>query len=146
MRSEGLVLFVARSKTDQAGQGQAVYVHRSDDEILCPLRAVIRLAEFCPEDVPLQGPLFPVHCGADAAVSKRTMLGRLHEALRCLGEPSQLFGLHSLRSGGATAACAAGVSERMIKVHGRWVSDVVRLYMCALPSDRWAVSSAMQSR
>ena len=34
-----------------------------------------------------------------------------------LGFPSRLFGLHSLRSGGATAAANAGVNDRLFKVH-----------------------------
>lgn len=145
VRPAGLVIFVARSKTDQAGQGHFGYLHHAEDEVLCPLRALRRFVDFCPEDRPLRGPVFAVHPGADRAVSKSTMLIRLHRALDAVGQNSELFGLHSLRSGGATAACAAGVPERMIKVHGRWVSDVVRLYMCALPADRWAVSAAMQA-
>ena len=103
------------------------------------------IANFEPEGRPLQGPLFPVHQNAAAPLSKRTMLGRLHRALAAEGYPSNLFGLHSLRSGGATAASAAGVPERLIKIQGRWVSDVVRLYTCALPSERWQVSAAMQA-
>ena len=35
-----------------------------------------------------------------------------------LGFPSRLFGLHSLRSGGATAAANAGINDRLIKRHG----------------------------
>ena len=97
VRSDGLVLFVAKSKTDQAGQGQFVYLYHSDDEVLCPMRAVIRLAEFMPEGEPCTGPLFAVLEGADAAISKRTMLVRLHRALQSLGQPSELFGLHSLQ-------------------------------------------------
>ena len=33
------------------------------------------------------------------------------------------FGLHSLRSGGATAAEAAGVEDRLFKKHARWKSE-----------------------
>ena len=33
------------------------------------------------------------------------------------------YGLHSLRSGGASAAANKGVKDRMFKRHGRWVSD-----------------------
>ena len=40
-----------------------------------------------------------------------------------LGYPAKLFGLHSLRSGGATAAANAGVTDRLFKRHGRWRSD-----------------------
>lgn len=145
VRDRGLVIYVARSKTDQAGQGQYVFVSCAEDEALCPLRAIRRLAEFQPRDCPLQGPMFPVHQDAAAPVSKRTMLGRLHRALAAEGLPSQLFGLHSLRSGGATAASIGGVPERLIKIQGRWVSDVVRLYTCALPSERWQASAAMQA-
>ena len=36
---------------------------------------------------------------------------------------TKLFGLHSLRSGGATAAANAGVNDRLFKRHGRWRSD-----------------------
>lgn len=33
------------------------------------------------------------------------------------------IGLHSLRSGGATAAANSGVNDRCWKRHGRWKSD-----------------------
>ena len=29
------------------------------------------------------------------------------------------------------------------EAHGRWVSDVVRVYTCALPDELWQVSAAM---
>ena len=40
-----------------------------------------------------------------------------------LGYPKNLFGLHSLRAGGASAAANAGVSDRLFKRHGRWKTD-----------------------
>ena len=40
-----------------------------------------------------------------------------------LGYSTELFGLHSLRSGGATAVANAGVNDRLFKRHGRWSSD-----------------------
>ena len=70
------------------------------------------------------------------------MLTRLHRRLQSLGLPSELFGLHSMRSGGATAAAQQDVPERLIKIHGR-TSDTVRVYTCAVPADRWATSVAM---
>ena len=33
------------------------------------------------------------------------------------------YGLHSLRSGGATSAAKYGVPDRLFKRHGRWRSD-----------------------
>ena len=40
-----------------------------------------------------------------------------------LGFPSRLFGLHSLRSGGAIAAANPGVNDKPFKRHGRWRTD-----------------------
>ena len=34
--------------------------------------------------------------------------------------------MHSLRSGGATAAAAAGISDRLFKKHGRWRSETAK--------------------
>ena len=39
-------------------------------------------------------------------------------------EPNLNLGLHSLRSGGASAAARSDVNERCIKRHGRWKSDL----------------------
>ena len=40
-----------------------------------------------------------------------------------LGMDPKLFGMHSLRAGGATAAANAGVPVRLFKRHGRWRSE-----------------------
>ena len=46
--------------------------------------------------------------------------------MKLLGEngfnPKQ-FGLHSLRSGGASAAGNNGINDRLFKRHGRWKSE-----------------------
>ena len=44
-------------------------------------------------------------------------------ALEDIGLDKKKFGLHSLRSGGATAAAAAGIPDRIFKKHGRWKSE-----------------------
>ena len=49
------------------------------------------------------------------------------ECIQGLGYDHREYGLHSLRSGGATAiANCEGVSERLLKIHGRWKSDVAK--------------------
>ena len=45
------------------------------------------------------------------------------QAFARLGYPIHLFGLHSLRAGGASAAANAGVRDRLFKRHGRGKSD-----------------------
>lgn len=37
-----------------------------------------------------------------------------------------MYGLHSFRSGGATAAALSGVPDRVFKKHGRWKSDMAK--------------------
>ena len=43
--------------------------------------------------------------------------------LSAVGLDKCRFGLHSLHSGGASAAANAGVPDRMFKRHGRWRSE-----------------------
>ena len=47
----------------------------------------------------------------------------LLSALDSIGLDKNKFGLHSLRSGGATAAAEAGIEDRLFKKHGRWKSE-----------------------
>ena len=48
------------------------------------------------------------------------------EGLKNIGAETKLFGLHSLRAGGATAAANLGVNDRLFKKHGRWKSEKVK--------------------
>ena len=47
-------------------------------------------------------------------------------AFEDIGLDKTKFGLHSLRSGGASASAAAGVSDRLFKKHGRWRSETAK--------------------
>ena len=40
-----------------------------------------------------------------------------------IGCDKSMFGLHSLRSGGATQAAKNNVSDRLFKAHGHWRSE-----------------------
>ena len=48
--------------------------------------------------------------------------------MQALGLDPACFGAHSLRIGGATAALAAGVHPSIIRITGRWSSDVWQIY------------------
>ena len=55
--------------------------------------------------------------------------------------PDNEFGLHSLRSGGASAASNNGSSERLIGKHGRWSSSTSReVYIKDSKQQRLSVS------
>lgn len=63
-------------------------------------------------------------------------------ALEDIGLDKKKFGLHSLRSGGATAAAAAGVNDRIFKKHGRWKSETAKDgYVREKLSEKLSVSS-----
>ena len=70
-----------------------------------------------------------VHTKSGETLRKTGGLGytRLRELLLAkitqLGMDPELFGMHSLRAGGATAAANAGVPDRLFKRHGRWRSE-----------------------
>ena len=52
--------------------------------------------------------------------------------------------LHSLRSGGASAAANNGINDRMFKRHGRWVSENAKDgYVKDNLSERLSVSLAL---
>ena len=50
------------------------------------------------------------------------------ECVKEIGVYHKLYGLHSLRSGGATSAVSynPNLSERALKPHGRWKSDAAK--------------------
>ena len=50
----------------------------------------------------------------------------LRKELKREGLDSSLFGIHSLRSGGASVAAALGVPDRLFQRHGGWRSEKAR--------------------
>ena len=53
----------------------------------------------------------------------------LRDSLKQLGYNPDDYGLHSLRSGGITSVVrnsCNSVSERLLKVHGRWKTDAAK--------------------
>ena len=56
-------------------------------------------------------------------ISYTCMNDLYNKKLTSLGFSAAEFGLHSLRSGGATTAANAGVPDRLFKRHGRWKSE-----------------------
>jgi hypothetical protein len=92
-------------------------------------------------------PLFRNEDGSPIRTSQ--LRGMVKTLMRRLGQPERLFGAHSLRIGGATAALAAGVSPSLIRLLGRWSSDVYEIYtrLClglALDATRQVGSTAFE--
>jgi hypothetical protein len=75
-------------------------------------------------------PLFRNEDGTPVRTSQ--LRGMVKLLMSRQGLPETLFGAHSLRIGGATAALSARVSPSLIRLLGRWSSDVYEIYtrMC----------------
>jgi hypothetical protein len=97
--------------------------------------------------IPDDAPLFCDDAGASFTVAQ--VRAFVKEMMRLAGRDPSLYGAHSLRIGGATAALAAGVPPALIRLMGRWASDVYEVY-CRLSVQSalgvgTAISAAMVS-
>ena len=76
--------------------------------------------------LPDSAPLFCHPDGGGVRVSE--LRAEVKATMAAIGLDPALYGAHSLRIGGATAALAAGVPPSLIRLMGRWSSDVYLLY------------------
>jgi hypothetical protein len=123
-------LFIESSKTDQYRDGAWIIIARSRQNT-CPVGMLERYVELANIGNSPELPLIRgiVHTKSGEQLRKKggisytrvreIVLGKLTE----LGLDRKLFGLHSLRAGGASAAAGAGVPDRLFKRHGRWRSE-----------------------
>ena len=126
-------LFVEHSKTDVYRDGVWVYVARLISAN-CPVAALERYVHRAGFDEYSEKFIFRGitrnKClskrklkTTNAPLSYSTARSLILNALGVLGYDINQFGTHSLRAGGATAAAANRVEDRLFKKHGRWRSD-----------------------
>ena len=127
-------LFIEKSKTDMYREGKWVYISKCDSQ-LCPvdnLKQYLHHAGIFDCDyesylfraiVVSKNKKFGVFRKQNTPLSYTRTREILLEALESIGLEKKQFGLHSLRSGGASAAANSGVPDRLFKRHGRWKSD-----------------------
>ena len=124
--ADGVVVALRRSKTDQEGEGREVGIPYGSTPATCPVRALRAWLELLPAEEAANDRALP---GDNAALFRpvtrhgHLLRGRLTDQsvalivkrrARAAGlDPASLAG-HSLRSGLATSAAAAGVPERAI--------------------------------
>jgi integrase len=134
--TEGFVVHLPKSKTDQFQEGRDVAVHAQPNQTVCPVRALsehLRANKFAPEDL-----IFPVSERTLTRLVKRLVADPTHghkslrEIDQCAvcAESVRRFGSHSLRRGMATSLARKGVPEREIMRHGGWKNErVMRGYI-----------------
>ena len=71
------------------------------------------------------------------AISYSTLRDLFIEAFKPYVSDISRYGLHSLRSGGATAAASHGIPDRLFKRHRRWLSESAK--------DRYFLTSRVTS-
>jgi integrase len=113
--SEGVIVTIRRSKTDQEGKGRKVGIPQGAEQNTC---AVSALGQWRAAAGIQTGPLFRVMNRHGRVLDKRLSAEAVGIVIkRCvekLGYDPARFGGHSLRAGLATSAAAAGKSERAI--------------------------------
>ena len=131
---EFVELRLSKRKNDQFRSGSIVRIARQKSGSECPKALIEKLADsiVCEERDFLLSNLRRVRGGnfkAFGRLSYTNARAHLRSCMEAIGLNVDMFGLHSLRSGGATAAAAGGVAERLIKKHGGWKSDAVHAYI-----------------
>ena len=131
---EYAMMFIEKSKTDMYRDGHWMFISKLNSE-LCPIRNLEEYFRFANLDPNSTEFIFRAVKSSSSRQSLRkkeepisytTVREDVLATLKAIGLNSTSFGLHSLRSGGASAAANFGVSDRLIQKHGRWKSIGVK--------------------
>lgn len=142
-------IFIAKRKNDQFREGNVLYLARGTSAA-CPVALLTHLLPHCPaanqplfrhlngKRYSLSSPTTPPTAASDHRAASPLDSDQARRLIRrilsiCLQTPEdQLpsFGTHSLRSGCATDIMASSmISDRELKRHGGWRSDVYMRYI-----------------
>ena len=125
-----VVLMMRPCKNDKVEQGKTVpLLLPSGGRFLDPVLALERMLALdpVPESQAARTPLFRDPRTGQAFTTRQTR-AVVKGLMAAVGEDPSLYGAHSLRIGGATAALARHVPEVVIRAMGRWSSDIYRVY------------------
>jgi integrase len=145
-------IFVEKSKTDKYRDGAWVVISRSGD-ITCPVSMLERYLMLCEfkegSDQFIFRSITKLANGyklrdKNAPISYTRAREVFLEILKDAVPDASRYGLHSLRSGGATLVANKGIPDRLLKKHGRWVSDKAKdSYISETLADRLKVSQSL---
>lgn len=126
-QGSGILVWLARSKTDQRGRGKWVMLDAPSPQETCPTRWARNWLAMRGSGVP--GGIFIHENGS--RVTEAQLRGVLRKALQRLGIDGKEYGTHSFRIGAATEATNRGWSQREVMQLGRWSSNCFRRYVRA---------------
>ena len=117
--SEGVKIFVKRSKTDQSGEGMTKAIPYFDNEKFCPVNALKNWIE-----------IFDLKKGKIFDISDKSVALIIKKYANYAGLDSHRYAGHSLRSGFATSTAESGAEERNIMaMTGHKSTEMVRRYI-----------------
>jgi site-specific recombinase XerD len=129
--SEGAVVTLRRSKTDQEAQGRTIGIPYGSQPATCPIR---QLQAWLDASGVTDGPIFrPINRHGQlqpSRLSDKAVALIVKRSAQAAGLEPARYGGHSLRAGMATSAAANGASERAIMAQtGHKSVTVVRRYI-----------------
>jgi len=129
--TDGLVITLRRSKTDQEGEGRKVGIPYGSHPETCPVRSLRAWLEaYCITAGPLFRPVNRHGRMGSRALSADAIALVVKRYAKAAGFDGASYAGHSLRAGLATSAAAAGVSERAIMNQtGHRSTAMVRRYI-----------------
>ena len=117
--SEGVKIFIKRSKTDQSGEGMTKAIPYFDNEEFCPVKS---LNLWITQSNIKSGKVFNI--------SDKSVVLIIKKYINLAGLDSRKYAGHSLRSGFATSAAESGAEERNImSMTGHKTTQMVRRYI-----------------
>ena len=117
--SEGVKIFVKRSKTDQSGEGMIKAIPYFDNHQFCPVIALKNWIDILDKK---QNKIFNISDKSVALIIKKYA--------KIAGLDSDKYAGHSLRSGFATSTAESGAEERNIMaMTGHKSTEMVRRYI-----------------
>ena len=126
---DGIMARFRGSKTDQYNEGCMRYVGRTGNS-RCLMAELHRWVELQPGHFDVTDECVPLFTMPNGKISARAELqGDLRAAAVACGVDESRIGTHSLRVTCATWLYQAGYDLEYIKRHGRWVSNVVHVYL-----------------
>ena len=146
--SDYLELFIESSKADQYRDGARIIIERSEQNT-CPVGMLERYMQLGNIRNSPELPLFRgiMHTRSGEQLRKKGGISYIRvreivlEKLSEFGLDWKQFGLHSLRSGGASAAACAGVPDRLFKCH-RY--GAVKMQKMAMSRIQWKTGCQYQ--
>jgi len=118
VEDRGMVIRIAKSKTDQAGHGAEVWIWRGASDVTCPtVRWLAWLSDISVDPLPNDAPAFRAFRGVHMltrGISGRVVAEAVKRLVRLNGKDPAEYSGHSLRAGFVTAADKARKTEAQI--------------------------------